>query len=157
MAGLAAHLKNFDAYPRTMEDFRVKTMSGAVMTAVSSIIITILFISEFRFYLKTELHTELFVDVSRQQKIRINFDVLFPKLGCAYLSVDAMDVSGEQQSDLEHSIFKKRIDCFGAAVASEAEKHVIETSLAPSNKTSGEVSGTLRNFSRFEHAFLQSM
>jgi len=119
--GLASRLKQFDAYPKTLEDFRVKTFGGAVVTGVSSLIMFILFVSELNYYLTTEVHPELFVDTTRHQKLRINVDIFFPKIGCAYLSVDAMDVSGEQQSDLDHDIFKKRYDKDGNPVE-EAKK-----------------------------------
>jgi len=49
------------------------------------------------------------VDTSRGEKLRINMDVTFPDLPCGYVSVDAMDVSGEHQLDVEHNIFKKRL------------------------------------------------
>lgn len=114
--GLASKIKQFDAYPKTLEDFRVKTFGGAVVTGVSSFIMFILFISELNYYLTTEVHPELFVDTTRHQKLRINVDIFFPNVGCAYLSIDAMDVSGEQQSDLEHNIFKKRYDKDGKPV-----------------------------------------
>ncbi|XP_057308696.1 endoplasmic reticulum-Golgi intermediate compartment protein 3-like isoform X2 [Hydractinia symbiolongicarpus] len=119
---LASRLKQFDAYPKTLEDFRVKTFGGALVTGISSFIMFILFISEFNYYLTTEVHPELFVDTTRHQKLRINIDVFFPKLGCAYLSIDAMDVSGEQQSDLEHNIFKKRFDEHGKPIETVAKK-----------------------------------
>ncbi|XP_047144918.1 endoplasmic reticulum-Golgi intermediate compartment protein 3 isoform X1 [Hydra vulgaris] len=107
---ISTRLKQFDAYPKTLEDFRVKTYGGALITGISSIIMFALFLSEFNYYLTTEVHPELFVDTTRHQKLRINIDVYFPNIGCAYLSIDAMDVSGEQQTDLEHNIFKKRYD-----------------------------------------------
>lgn len=119
---LATRLKQFDAYPKTLEDFRVKTFGGAIVTGVSSFIMFILFLSEFNYYLTTEVHPELFVDTTRHQKLRINIDIFFPKLGCAYLSIDAMDVSGEQQTDLEHNIFKKRFDENGKPVETDARK-----------------------------------
>ncbi len=43
---------------------------------------------------------------------------------CAYISIDAMDVSGEQQNDIHHSVFKIRLDKDGAQVGDE-EKHEV--------------------------------
>lgn len=42
---------------------------------------------------------ELFVDTSRNEKMRINLDMTFPRMPCAYLSLDVMDVSGEKEND----------------------------------------------------------
>ncbi|KAJ7361908.1 Endoplasmic reticulum-Golgi intermediate compartment protein 3 [Desmophyllum pertusum] len=119
---LVSTLKKFDAYPKTLEDFRVKTFGGAAVTIVSGLLMFLLFVSELSFYLTTEVTPELYVDTARGEKLRINVDVIFPKLPCVYLSIDAMDVSGEQQIDVMHSIFKTRVDLDGKPIDDNAEK-----------------------------------
>jgi len=106
---LLSKLKNFDAYPKTLEDFRIRTVSGAAVSIISGLFITWLFLSEFIYYLQTDIKSELFVDTSRGEKLRINMDIIFHNLPCGYLSVDAMDISGEHQLDVDHNIFKKRL------------------------------------------------
>eukprot|EP01089_Gocevia_fonbrunei_P020308 TRINITY_DN7540_c0_g1_i1.p1 TRINITY_DN7540_c0_g1~~TRINITY_DN7540_c0_g1_i1.p1 ORF type:complete len:393 (+),score=84.11 TRINITY_DN7540_c0_g1_i1:84-1262(+) len=106
-------LKRFDAYPKTLEDFRVRTLSGAIVSIVCALIILWLFFSELSYYLSTEIQPELFVDTTRGEKLRINLDVTFPDLPCGYLSIDAMDVAGEHQLDVVDNVFKKRLDSFG--------------------------------------------
>ncbi|KAL2254412.1 UNVERIFIED_CONTAM: Endoplasmic reticulum-Golgi intermediate compartment protein 3 [Sesamum indicum] len=109
-------LRNLDAYPKINEDFSSRTASGGVITLVSSIVIALLFLSEFRLYLHTVTDTKLVVDTSRGGKLRINFDVTFPAIPCTLLSLDTMDISGERHLDIKHDIFKKRIDSHGNVI-----------------------------------------
>lgn len=109
-------LRNLDAYPKVNEDFYNRSLSGGVITLLSSFFIGLLVISEFRLYLHTVTDTQLVVDTSRGGKLRINFDVTFPSVPCSLLSLDAMDISGEQHLNIRHDIFKKRIDAHGNVI-----------------------------------------
>ncbi|RZC49300.1 hypothetical protein C5167_017719 [Papaver somniferum] len=51
----------------------------------------------------------------------MQFDVTFPSLACSMLSVDAMDISGEQHLDIRHDIIKKRIDSHGNVIESRQD------------------------------------
>lgn len=105
MSQIFDKLRLFDAYPKTLEDFRVKTFGGAAgellfciviqekvgiliflailpVTIISVTIMVLLFWVEFMSYLTPNVTEELFVDTSRSPKIQINLDVIFPKVSC---------------------------------------------------------------------------
>ena len=83
------------------------------------VLICVLFVSELRLFLHVDTVDHLYVDVSRGEKLRINFDVTFPHIPCSLLSLDAMDVSGSHQLDVSHHIRKKPLDDAGNAVGEE--------------------------------------
>lgn len=114
-------VRNLDAYPKINEDFYSRTLSGGVITVVSSIAMFLLFFSELGLYLHTVTETKLVVDTSRGEKLHINFDITFPAVSCTLLSLDAMDISGEQHLDIRHDIIKKRIDINGKVIEERKE------------------------------------
>ncbi|KAJ4844114.1 hypothetical protein Tsubulata_045374 [Turnera subulata] len=114
-------LKNLDAYPKINEDFYNRTLSGGIITLVSSFVMFLLFFSEFRSYWHTVTETKLLVDTSRGESLRINFDITFPAIRCSLLSLDAMDISGEQHLDIRHDITKKRINPNGDVIEARQE------------------------------------
>jgi hypothetical protein len=116
MESIVNKIRNIDAYPKINEDFYSRTLSGGVITIASSVVMLLLFFSELSLYLHTATETKLVVDTSRGETLRINFDVTFPALPCSILSVDAMDISGEQHLDVRHDIIKKRLDPKGNVI-----------------------------------------
>ncbi|XP_053382292.1 endoplasmic reticulum-Golgi intermediate compartment protein 3-like isoform X1 [Mercenaria mercenaria] len=93
------------------------------VTIISGVLMFVLFISELNYYLTKEVQPELFVDISRGNiKMKINLNVTFHNMPCAFLSIDAMDVSGENQIDVDHNLFKQRLKLSGERVEDEPEK-----------------------------------
>ncbi|XP_053981386.1 endoplasmic reticulum-Golgi intermediate compartment protein 3 [Hylaeus volcanicus] len=105
-------LRQLDVHPKVREeaDILVRTFTGAVVTIISTIIMGILFLSEVNYYLTPTLSEELFVDTSRGSKLKINLDIIVPTISCDLLSIDAMDITGEQHLQIEHNMFKRRLD-----------------------------------------------
>ncbi|OWM79936.1 hypothetical protein CDL15_Pgr006240 [Punica granatum] len=119
MDGLISKLRNLDAYPKINEDFYSRTLSGGLITLVSSVVMILLFISELRTILCAvyEMRHSPFSEIELQLKFfMVQFDVTFPALPCSILSLDAMDISGEQHLDVKHDIIKRRLDSHGNVI-----------------------------------------
>jgi len=104
------------------------------VTLISALIITALFVSEVRDFMTSEMEEELLVDTTRGEKLKINVDVIFHNIGCAYVSIDAMDSSGESQVNVEHNIYKRKLDLEGRPVE-DPEKEDKLGSVISSNST----------------------
>lgn len=114
--GVLASLKEYDAYSKPMDDFRVKTATGASLTLLSAAIILLLVFSEFIDWAQIDKVPSLVVDSKRKEKMKVHMDITFPHLPCFILSVDVMDVAGEHQNDVDHDVIKTRIDPTGVVI-----------------------------------------
>ncbi|RPD62723.1 Sec1-domain-containing protein [Lentinus tigrinus ALCF2SS1-7] len=100
----------------TMEDVKVKTRTGALLTIIAAAIILSFTTIEFFDYRHVNVDTSIVVDRSRGEKLTVNMNVTFPRVPCYLLSLDVMDISGETQADITHNILKTRLDERGVTV-----------------------------------------
>lgn len=112
------NLLSFDVFSKTVEDARIRTASGGVVTIVSALLILYLTISEYIDYRRIEYRPELVVDKARGDKLVINFDITFPHIPCDVLTMDILDVSGEAQTGISHGVQKTRLDQAGNKIES---------------------------------------
>ena len=87
-------LRKLDLYPKTAEEYRVRTVSGAILSVTCVFFVLYLFYTELNGYLNVKVNPELSVDSSFGELLRINVDVTFHSLPCAYSGLDTMDISG---------------------------------------------------------------
>ena len=98
-----------DAFTKTVEDARVRTTSGGVVTIVSLLVVFYLVLGEWSDYRRISVHPELIVDKGRGEKMEIHMNITFPRIPCDLLTLDVMDVSGEQQTGIKHGISKVQL------------------------------------------------
>ncbi|MCJ1367771.1 hypothetical protein MMC16_006905 [Acarospora aff. strigata] len=110
-----------DAFTKTVEDARIRTTSGGIVTIASLLIVLYLVWGEWSDYKRIVVHPELIVDKGRGEKMEIHLNISFPRIPCELLTLDVMDVSGEQQTGVMHGVHKFRL-----APVSEGG-HVIES------------------------------
>lgn len=106
-------LRNFDAFPRAEDHLLQKTSSGAVVSIIGLSIMATLFIHELKYYLTTYTVHQMSVDLKRGETLPIHINMTFPALPCEVLSVDAIDLSGKHEVDLDTNIWKLHVDSEG--------------------------------------------
>jgi hypothetical protein len=121
------NFKKLDAYPKTLDEFKAKTSFGGVLSLISIVTCIYLFMSEFSFYLTTEIKDELLVDTSIGMKLRINFDIVFPDMSCSVVNLDTMDASGNSQTNVKNNIYKKRLNAEGNPIGLSERNNLGET------------------------------
>ncbi|EKX52186.1 hypothetical protein GUITHDRAFT_65491 [Guillardia theta CCMP2712] len=109
-------LREFDIYPKTIQDFQVRTLAGAVVSILGFLIMFVLILGEINLYLTIQTDHELSVDTSRGEKLQINFNITFHAMPCTIISLDTMDISGEQHIDVHHEVYKQRLDVDGNVI-----------------------------------------
>jgi len=118
---IASTLKALDVYPKTLDDFKERTRSGAAVSLISCSVIVLLVFSELHAYLTPKTVDHLYVDTTRGERIRINMNITFPNMPCAGMSLVAMDVAGEQQIDVVSNIVKTRRALNGTKIGVELD------------------------------------
>ncbi|KAH7661109.1 COPII vesicle protein [Dioscorea alata] len=119
-------LRNFDAFPRAEEHLLQKTKSGAVVSIIGLVIMAILFIHELNYYLTTYTVHQMSVDLKRGETLPIHINMTFPSLPCEVLSVDAIDMSGKHEVDLDTNIWKLRLNKEGQIIGTEYLTDLVE-------------------------------
>ncbi|KAK4775892.1 hypothetical protein SAY87_023853 [Trapa incisa] len=124
--GYTQALKSMDAFPRTEDHLLQKTQSGAFVSIVGLSIMATLFLHELRYYLTTETVHQMLVDLKRGETLPIHINMTFPSLPCDVVSVDAIDMSGKHEVDLDTNIWKLRLNSHGHIIGTEYLSDLVE-------------------------------
>ncbi|KAJ8445681.1 hypothetical protein Cgig2_007157 [Carnegiea gigantea] len=124
--GLKQAIKKLDAFPRAEEHLLQKTQSGAIVSIFGLVIMATLFLHELRYYLSTYRVHQMSVDLKRGETLPIHINMTFPSLPCDVLSVDAIDMSGKHEVDLDTNIWKLRLSSNGHIIGTEYLSDLVE-------------------------------
>ncbi|KAF5125353.1 putative protein C24B11.08c [Metarhizium anisopliae] len=98
-----------DAFTKTVDEARIRTTSGGVVTIISLFVVLFLSWGEWAEYRRVIVRPELVVDKSRGERMQIHLNMTFPRMPCELLTLDVMDVSGEQQHGVSHGVKNVRL------------------------------------------------
>eukprot|EP01031_Cornospumella_fuschlensis_P044191 gene44191-54032_t len=102
-------IRKIDAFPKAYDDFRVKTTSGAIISILAVVFMSVLFLSELHRFITPLKVDHLYVNTTRASQLTIDFDISFTSISCSMLAVDAFDDRGMSQIDAVHEIYKHRL------------------------------------------------
>ena len=100
-------LLSIDAFAKTVEDARVKTASGGIITMICVLVVLFLIRNEYKDYTLIITRPELVVDRDINKQLDINLDISFPNLPCELINLDILDVSGDLKVDILKNGFQK--------------------------------------------------
>ena len=104
---------SLDMYPKTLQEFRQRTLTGAIVSITVAVLIALLTLGEVADLLRVKRQDHLFVDTTRGEQLRINLNITFPALPCSVISLDTLDLSGNHAPEKDRSITKTRLDAKG--------------------------------------------
>ncbi|CAH0521735.1 unnamed protein product [Peronospora belbahrii] len=110
-------LKGLDAYPKTIEEFKVRTLQGGLFSLFSFALISLLLASELKYYFTMDTIDKMGVDGKRNTMVSINFDIEFPTMPCSVVALESSDMAGNVQHNIEHNIEKTALNRDGEPLA----------------------------------------
>ncbi|KAJ6408480.1 hypothetical protein OIU84_011740 [Salix udensis] len=124
--GMKQAIKKLDAFPRAEEHLLQKTQSGALVSIIGIVTMATLFYHELSYYLTPYTVHQMSVDLKRGETLPIHVNITFPSLPCDVLSVDAIDMSGKHEVDLDTNIWKLRLNSYGHITGTEYLSDLVE-------------------------------
>lgn len=124
--GVKQVIKNLDAFPRAEDHLLQRTQSGALVSVIGLVIMSTLFLHELKYYITTYTVHQMAVDLKRGENLPIHINMTFPSLPCDVVSVDAIDMSGKHEVDLDTNIWKLRLNKDGYIIGTEYISDLVE-------------------------------
>lgn len=109
-------LREFDIYTKVDDDFNIQTSAGATISIIGWVLIVILLLSEVRNYSVITQTEHMQVDTTLGEKLQMHMNITYHALTCAEVHMDAMDIAGDNQINVEHDISKLRLSPRGDAI-----------------------------------------
>ena len=124
---MLSKLKRVDLYRRVNEDYATQTVQGGILSVLSYLLIIYLFVSEFYCYAYAPYKPKLLVESSVSSRIRVDLNITFHGIPCAYLSHIYADASSHYYTKAflhKFPIESGKVLWEGSSVSVEPEKKI---------------------------------
>ena len=99
-----------DFYRKVPDELKEASRTGGCLSVTAVGLVALTLFVEIGAFLSTEIRTRIDVDTFAGSQLRINFNLSFPHLHCAYASVDLWDKIGRNQANVTQNIEKWQLD-----------------------------------------------
>merc|ERR1711974_70101 len=103
-------LEKLDLFNKTPQKLQERSSVSGIASLLIFAFCAFLVFSEVQEFLTTKSDTEFYVDVEREEMIKVFFDFSFPHLQCKAVTLDVVDETGGHSVADEHSIIKIKLD-----------------------------------------------
>ena len=110
---MLSKLKEFDFYRRIPKDLTEASTHGSVLSMCAMVFMLVLFLAEFFAFLSITYQTNVVIDQSPENIVRINFNITVLDLPCEFAVIDVVDVLGTRSQNVTKNINKWQIDADG--------------------------------------------
>jgi len=100
-------IRQLDIFPKFEEEITLRNSISGIVSVLIAFVTFILFVTECYHYFHFDVTSEVSVDLSWRDRLRINIDFTFPSMACNQFGIDIVDSAGDQQLEVVESITKK--------------------------------------------------
>ena len=118
------YFRSIDTHSPISSEFRVRTLSGALISIFTLVLTIYLIRSEYNYNLTPTFLDHVHVMPQSDFGLEVEFDITFQHIPCALLATDANDPTGQSQSfhiDTNHRVWKHRIDKNGNTIGRKSK------------------------------------
>jgi hypothetical protein len=117
------YFRSIDTHSPISSEFRIRTLSGALISVFTLVLTIYLIGSEYTYNLTPTILDHVHVMPQSPDGLEVEFDITFPHIPCALLATDANDPTGQSQSfhiDKNHRVWKHRLDKNGNSIGKKS-------------------------------------
>lgn len=109
-------MRKLDFFQKVNEDIDTSSVVGGLSSLVAMIIGVILFSTEYQKYREPQIQANKEVANYGPNFIKLNFDIVFLKSPCHFLSLDLEDTSGMHEMNIRQNVKLFRLDREGKVI-----------------------------------------
>lgn len=107
--GVAALLESVHLYRKVPKDLTDATRAGGAISLATAVLLAYLFFSNVSEFLTVSTTTDVTLDDSAEEHMRVYFNITMERLPCQFASVDVSDVMGTSLTNVTQHIVKFKV------------------------------------------------